>query len=389
MTAPDGGFYSAEDADTDGEEGKFYLWTQQEITQVLPVEEANLATSIFSIKKDGNFSETDGRENTSNILHLTETMEELATNMNISVHELIKNREKIRRKLFTYREKRVHPHKDDKILADWNGLMVAALSKGAQVLNEPRYASAAKRAINFILNNMLTSDGRLLHRFRDGQAALPAYIDDYAFLIYGLLELYETSFDSRYLEWALALNGDLIDHFWDDDEGGFYFTADDSESLLIRQKEIYDGAIPSGNSVAMLNLLRLARITGNHDFEEKAARIGRAFAANVRQSPFAYTQLMVALDFAIGPCYEVIIVGDPQADDTREMVDAIRRRFIPNKVVMLRQIEQESAEIEHIAPFTKNLTSIDGKATAYVCLSHTCKRPTTDTRTMLELLNSN
>ena len=389
MTAPDGGFYSAEDADTDGEEGKFYLWTHQEITQVLSVEEANLATIAFSIKKDGNFSETDGRENISNILHLTETLEELATNLNISVHELKKNLEKIRKKLFTYREKRVHPHKDDKILADWNGLMVAALSKGAQVLNEPQYANAAKRAIDFTFNNMLMLDGRLLHRFRDGQAALPAYIDDYAFLIYGMLELYETSFDSRYLEGAIALNGDLIDHFWDDDEGGFYFTADDSESLLIRQKEIYDGAIPSGNSVAMLNLLRLARITGNHDFEEKAARIGRAFATNVRQSPFAYTQLMVALDFAIGPCYEVIIVGDPQSDDTREMLDAIRRRFIPNKVVMLRQIEQESPEIEHIAPFTKNLTSIDGKATAYVCLNYKCKRPTTDTRAMLELLNSN
>ena len=389
MTAPDGGFYSAEDADTDGEEGKFYLWTHQEIAQVLSVEEANLATIAFSIKKDGNFSETDGRENISNILHLTETLEELATNLNISVHELKKNLEKIRKKLFAYREKRVHPHKDDKILTDWNGLMVAALSKGAQVLNEPQYASAAKRAIDFTLNNMLMPDGRLLHRFRDGQAALPAYIDDYAFLIYGMLELYETSFDSRYLEGAIALNGDLIDHFWDGDEGGFYFTADDSESLLIRQKEIYDGAIPSGNSVAMLNLLRLARITGNHDFEEKAARIGRAFAANVRQSPFAYTQLMVALDFAIGPCYEVIIVGDPQSDDTREMLDAIRRRFIPNKVVMLRQIEQESPEIEHIAPFTKNLTSIDGKATAYVCLNYKCKRPTTDTRAMLELLNSN
>ena len=389
MTAPDGGFYSAEDADTDGEEGKFYLWTHQEIAQVLSVEEANLATIVFSIKKDGNFSETDGRENIRNILHLTETLEELAVKLNISVHELKKNLEKIREKLFIYREKRVHPHKDDKILTDWNGLMVAALSKGAQVLNEPQYASAAKRAIDFTLNNMLTPDGRLLHRFRDGQAALPAYIDDYVFLIYGLLELYETNFDSRYLEGAIALNGDLIDHFWDDDKGGFYFTADDSESLLVRQKEIYDGAIPSGNSVAMLNLLRLARITGNHDFEEKAARIGRAFAANVRQSPFAYTQLMVALDFAIGPCYEVIIVGDPQSDDTGEMLDSIRRRFIPNKVVMLRQIEQESPEIEHIAPFTKNLTSIDGKATAYVCLNYKCKRPTTDTRAMLELLNSN
>jgi uncharacterized protein YyaL (SSP411 family) len=389
MTAPDGGFYSAEDADTDGEEGKFYLWTHQEITQVLPVEEANLAIRVFSVKTDGNFSETDGRENIGNILHLTETLEEVANNLDISVHELKRNLEKIREKLFIYREKRVHPHKDDKILADWNGLMVAAFSKGAQVLNEPRYASAAKRAIDFSLNNMLTSDGRLLHRFRDGQAALPAYIDDYAFLIYGLLELYETSFDSHYLEWALALNGDLIDHFWDNDEGGFYFTADDSESLLIRQKEIYDGAIPSGNSVAMLNLLRLARITGNHDFEEKAARIGRVFATDVRQSPFAYTQLMVALDFAIGPCYEVVIVGDPQSDDTKEMLDAIRRPFIPRKVVMLHKSEQESADIEHIAPFTKNLTSIDGKATGYVCLNYECKRPTTDTRAMLELFNSN
>ena len=389
MTAPEGGFYSAEDADSEGEEGKFYLWTREEIQKILSGEEADLAIKVFNIGEDGNFaSEVVGMKTGNNILHLTESFTELASHLSMSLPVLKKHMESIRQKLFAYREKRIHPHKDDKILTNWNGLMIAALAKGAQVFNEPRYATAANRAADFILNHLTTPAGRLIHRYRDGQAALPAHIDDYAFLIYAMLELYETTFDVSYIHRALEMNRDLINHFWDDNSGGFYFTADDSEGLLLRQKEIYDGAIPSGNSVAMANLLRLGRLTANSDFERKAARIGHAFSGNVWQSPSAYTQLMVALDFALGPSYEVVIAGDSPANDTREMLGAIRGRFIPNKIIILRPTEQESPEIDNIAPFIRNHSSINGQATAYICSNYDCRLPTSDIDTMLRLLNS-
>jgi len=389
MTAPEGGFYSAEDADSEGEEGKFYLWTREEIQKILSGEVADLAIKVFNIGEGGNFaSEVAGMKTGNNILHLTESLTELASHLSMSVPVLKKHMESIRQKLFAYREKRIHPHKDDKILTNWNGLMIAALAKGAQVFNEPRYATAANRAADFILNNLTTPDGRLIHRYRDGQAALSAHIDDYAFLIYAMLELYEITFDVSYIHRALEMNRDLINHFWDDNSGGFYFTADDSEGLLLRQKEIYDGAIPSGNSVAMLNLLRLGRLTANSDFERKAARIGQAFSGNVWQSPSAYSQLMVALDFALGPSYEVVIAGDSRANDTREMLGAIRGRFIPNKVIILRPTEQGSPEIDNIAPFIRNHSSINGQATAYICSNYDCRLPTSDIDTMLRLLNS-
>jgi len=388
MRAPEGGFYAAEDADSEGEEGKFYLWTEEEIRQVLGSEEAALIVKIFNIEEGGNFIEqVTGRRTARNILHLTKSVKELASELKMSDYDLQKRLQAMRQKLFTYREKRIHPHKDNKILTDWNSLMIVALAKGARVFDEPRYAQAARGAVDFILKNMCTSDGELLHRYRDEQAALPAQVDDYAFLIWGMLELYETTFKVRYLQIGLDLNRDLIKHFWDVDNGGFYFTADDGEKLLVRQKEIYDGAIPSGNSVEMLNLLRLGRITANSHLEEKAAKIGRAFSRSVKQSPSAYTQLMVAADFGVGPSYEVVIAGKSQAKDTKEMLKAICRQFIPNKVVILRPTEQESPDIDHLAEFTKHHLSIEGKATAYVCLNYNCRLPTTDVNKMLELLN--
>jgi len=389
MTSSEGAFYSAEDADSEGEEGKFYLWTNDEIKKVLPHEKANLVVRLFNISANGNFTdEVVGRETGRNILHLTKPIDEFASDLSTSVPDLRAQIEAIREELFAYREKRIHPHKDDKILTDWNGLMIAALAKGAQVFAESRYASAAKRAADFILGNTRTSEGRLLHRYRDGEAALTAHVDDYAFLIYGLLELYEATFEVYYLETALKLNKDLIQHFWDDENGGFYFTADDGERLLIRQKDIYDGAIPSGNSMAMLNLLRLGRITASADFEGKAAKIGRAFCGNVSQLPLAYTQLMVAVDFAVGPSYEVVIAGDAQADDTRQMLDAIRGIFVPNKIVILHPTDQKPPSIDDIVPFIKDHSGIDGRATAYVCLDYNCQLPTKDVGSILESLGS-
>ena len=389
MTSPEGVFYSAEDADSEHEEGKFYLWTNDEIQKVLSYERTDLAVRLFNITADGNFAdEVTGRKTGRNILHLTKSIEELASHLSMSVPDLRARIEEIQEEFFAYREKRIHPHKDEKILTDWNGLMIAALAKGAQVFDEPRYASAARRAADFILKNVRTSQGRLLHRYREGEAALTAHVDDYAFLIYGLLELYEATFEVYYLETALGLTKDLVRHFWDHENGGFYFTANDGERILVRQKEIYDGAVPSGNSVAMLNLLRLGRITASADFEEKAARIGRTFYGNVSQLPSAYTQLMASADFAIGPSYEVVIAGDLQADDTRQMLDAIRGIFMPNKIVILHPIDQKPPSIDDIVPFIKDHSSIDGKATAYVCLDYNCQLPTKDIGSMLELLGS-
>jgi len=390
MTAAEGGFYSAEDADSEGEEGKFYLWTYDEIKRILASEEADFIVKVFNIEENGNFADqVAGNKAGRNIPHMPKSLKELASELNVSVLELQKRLESVRQKLFAHRDKRIHPHKDDKILTDWNGLMVAALAKGSQVFDEPRYASSAKRAVGFILDNMLASDGRLLHRYRDSEAALPAHLDDYAFLIHGMLELYETTFEVDYLKKALRLNEHLLEHFWDNENGGFYFTADDGEGLLIRQKEIYDGAIPSGNSIAMLNLFRLGRMTANPNLEQKAAEIGNAFYENVRQSPSAYTQLMIAVDFALEPSYEVIITGDPRAADTREMLRAVKREFIPNKIVIFLPTGFDSSDIKHIAPFTQNQSTINEKATAYVCVNYSCKLPTTDIDTMLLSLNSN
>jgi len=389
MRAPEGGFYSAEDADSEGEEGKFYLWTREEVRQALGNEEADFIAKVFNIEKDGNFVEqATGRRSGVNILHLRKSFGELTSDLNMSQHDLQKHLEGIRQKLFAYRKKRIHPMKDDKILTDWNGLMIAALAKGAQAFDEPEYAEAARHTADFILGNMRKPDGRLLHRYRDGQAGIEANLDDYAFLVWGLIELYEAVFDLRYLKVALELTHDTLRHFWDEDGGGLYLTPDDGESLFVRNKEIYDAAIPSGNSVAMLNLLRLGRMTPSSDLEEKAAKIGRAFSRSVKQSPLAHTQLMVALDFGVGPCYEVVIAGNSEAEDTKAMLKALRAKFLPSKVVLLNPSEEESPELAQLAEFTKEQSSTRGRATAYVCTNHNCKLPTTDVNKMLELLNS-
>jgi uncharacterized protein YyaL (SSP411 family) len=389
MTSPEGGFYSAEDADSEGEEGKFYLWRQEEVRQALGNEEADFVAQVFNIEKDGNFTEeATGKKSGANILYLRKPLEEIASDLNLPPQDLQARLQVVRQKLFSYRDKRVHPMKDDKILADWNGLMIAALAKGAQAFDEPQYAEVACRTADFILGNMRKANGRLWHRHRGEWTGVDANLDDYAFLVWGLIELYEATFDTSHLKFALELTSDMVRHFWDEDGGGFYLVPDDGESLLVRKKEIYDGAIPSGNAVAMLNLLRLGRMTANSDLEEKAAKIGRAFSRSVKQSPAAHSQLMAALDFGIGPCYEVVIAGNAQAEDINAMVKALRTRFLPNKVVLLNPSDQESPEIAQLAEFTKNQSSIGGKATAYVCLDYSCKVPTTDINEMLELLHA-
>jgi uncharacterized protein YyaL (SSP411 family) len=387
MISPEGGFYSAEDADSEGEEGKFYLWTSDEIDMVLGTEQGNLFSTVFNVKKSGNFTEQ-GKENTggANILHLTKEYKELASQLKIPQQELRSKIESGRQKLFEHREKRIHPYKDDKILTDWNGLMIAALSKAGRAFNRPEYGETAKRAADFVLGTLRKSDGRLLHRFREGEAMITGNLDDYAFMVFGLLELYETTFETKYLQTAIDLNNDMIKHF-SDPAGGFFFTADDAEKLLVRPKEYYDGAIPSGNSIAMLNLLRLGRITMDSEFENKAAALARAYSGNISRSPVAYSFLMCALDFALGPSLEIVISGMSKSPDTKEMVAKLYQQFLPNKVVIFRASDEETPAITKISQFTKNQTSIGGKATVYVCRNYACKLPTTEINQMVEMLN--
>ena len=389
MQAPGGGFYSAEDADSEGVEGKFYVWEKSEIRRVLDREEADFISRVFNISEKGNFrEEATDRSTGSNIFHLDKSIREIASDLKIPVPEFEKRLESARIKLFKARERRIHPYKDDKILTDWNGLMIAALSRGAQVLGEPAYTRAAGDATRFIFEQLQTTDGRLLHRYRDGEAKITAHLDDYAFLTWGLIELYEATFESRYLRRALEINEDMLKYYWDEDAGGFFFTPEDGERLIVRKKEIYDGAIPSGNAVAMLNLIRLARFTGRTDLDEKASRIDNAFSSQIGQSPSAYTQFLVALNYALGPSNEVVIVGPTGGEDRSAMLKALRETYIPNRVILFRPSDKKSPEIDTLSGFIKNFNPLDGKTTAYVCHDFTCEMPTTDIDEMLKKIKS-
>ncbi len=278
MAGPEGGFYSAEDADSEGVEGKFYVWKQEEIERILDEDEAKLFIDAFKVLPAGNFhEEASGRLTGNNILHLRQPLPIMAERLGLDPADLESRLEKAREKLFSARNERVRPGRDDKILTDWNGLMIVALSKAAQVLGHPQYLDAAKRTAAFVLTSLRAPDGGLLHRYRDGESGLPAHVDDYAFFVWGLIELYEASFDVSYLQAALKLNAYMLEHFWDPKSGGFYFTSDEGTELPVRKKEIYDSATPSGNSVAALNLLRLARMTAGPELERKAERVGEAF----------------------------------------------------------------------------------------------------------------
>ncbi len=388
MTSPEGGFYSAEDADSEGQEGKFYVWSTKELEEIFVNEELDLVSKVFNIKEFGNYlEEATGKRKGYNILHLKNSISSISDELNIQENELIDRIKKIRQKLYKTREKRVFPHKDDKILTDWNGLMIAALAKGAIVFQQPKYLNAAKIAVNFILLKLRQPDGRLLHRYRGGISEIKGFLTDYAFLIWGLIELYEATFDIFYLKTALELHLIQMKYFWDAHIGGFYFTAEDSEELLIRQKEVYDGAIPSGNSVAMLNLFRLNFITGDHQLEEKADILSRVFTEDVKKSPMNYTLLMVAIDFFIGPTYSLVIAGNTMSSDTLNIIKAVNKYYIPNKVFIHRPTEQNPPDIDAFSNFVEFFENLEGKTTAYVCINKTCKPPTHDINKIRELLN--
>ena len=386
MTSPEGGFYSAEDADSEGEEGKFYLWTIEEVKDILGEEDGTFFAEVFNMREDGNFrDESSGHQINRNIPYLTASTSQLAKRYKLTEEEFLTRIKSLRQKLFVVREKRIHPLKDDKILTDWNGLMIAAFAKGAQVLGDEQYAAAARNAADFVLSTLRQSDGQLLKRYREGVAALPAHLEDYAFTIWGLLELYQTTFELDYLQHAVDLNQTMLDLFWDEKSGGFFFTADDGEELIVRTKEIFDGAIPSGNSVAALDLLLIGRITGNIELEKKAATVGKVFSAQVNRSPMGYTQLLLATEFAMGPAYEIVIVGDPGSADTQDMTELVQRLYVPNRVLLLKSTGEDGEKLSKLAPFTKTQYTIDGKATAFVCQNYACQAPTTDLKAVAKM----
>jgi uncharacterized protein YyaL (SSP411 family) len=376
LASPEGGFYSAEDADSEGEEGKFYLWTEAEIRKTLSPEDADLAVRLFEIKTGGNYAESVRKGNGENILHLERPLEQVASESQLNLDELILRLGRIQNLLFKAREKRVHPSKDDKILVDWNGLMIAALARASQVFSEPRYLHAAVKASNFILEKMADESKTLYHRYAKGEKAIDGFLDDYAFLVWGLVEIYEACFEDKYLQTALELTKTVILRFWDEKDGGFYFTAKGTDNAVPRRKEVNDGALPSGNSVALLNLLRLARLTGDTGFEDRASRIMKVFSEDVKRAPAAHTFMLVGVDFAVGPTYNVILVGDLPEDSMRSMLRALKAAYLPKMVVSLRQPSEAGLGYE----------KIEGKATAYVCRDQTCMPPTNKIEKMLELV---
>lgn len=283
MTSKEGGFYCGEDADSEGVEGKFYLWDFAELYKVLNKEEANLFIKYYGIQREGNF---EGR-NIPNLIG--EELEDLDKN---GLKEKLEN---IRRKLFDYREKRIHPHKDDKILTSWNGLMIAAFAKAGRVFHEDKYKDASIKALEFIFSKLQRADGRLLARFRQGESRYLAYLDDYAFIIWALIEVYEVTKDYTYVEKALELNKQMIDLFKDKEKGGLFLYGNDSEKLILRPKDIYDGAIPSGNGVAAMNMLRLSKITGDVKLKDEAESIFKVFGDSINKIPRAHAKTLEAL----------------------------------------------------------------------------------------------
>lgn len=374
LTNTDGGFFSAEDADSEGEEGKFYLWEYSELEKILNQSELNFVIENFNIRKDGNYIDELKRSRTGkNIFHLSSELE----------GEKRKIWKSIRLKLLQHRNNRIRPLKDDKILTDWNGLTISSLAKGYLTFGVEDYIKIAEKSANFILKNMLTNDGKLLHRFRDGEAKINGHLDDYAFLAWGLIELYEATFKTKYLKKAIELTNKMIELFWDENNGGFFLS--ENEDMLFKQKEIYDGAIPSGNSVALLVLIKLSKITGRSDLNELTFKLVETFSGTVSKHPSAYTFFLSAFDFLIGPSFEIIIVGK-SSDDISKIQKLLNSKFIPNKILLYKPTDRED-EINLIAPFLTHYKEIDGKTTIYICTNYECKQPVTSVEEMMRLID--
>ena len=378
LADPAGGFHSAEDADSEGEEGKFYVWTEAEIAAVLTDDaELELAIDAFGVEPEGNFrEESTGRRPGTNILVLARDPDELALNHGGSAETIADRLRATRRLLLEARNSRVRPGLDDKVLTDWNGLAIAALARAGAVLPDPTFVEAAQRSADFIQDNLRTPDGSLLHRWRAGEAAIPAMADDFAFLAWGLVELYGATFDPVWLERA----GEVVDEMLSGFEapgGGLFGTSDTGETTLVRVIQSADGAIPSANSVGAAVLIRLSHLTGHARYEAAAHRLLEALGGRVSSAPTAHTALLQAVDVLEGEALQIVVVGDPGDPEAQRMLELVRGRFLPRVSLLLKPVGDEPAcrRLAGVAPFTQAMDAVDGTATAYICRGHACDQP--------------
>ncbi len=371
MTSPEGAFYSAEDADSEGEEGKFYVWRPEEIVQALGPQAGKLFCDFYGVTDEGNF------EHAASVLSVAKNVEEFAREKNLDPGEVEKLLLHSREKLLKLRSGRIAPYKDDKILTAWNGLMISALARGAAALGEQKYAQAAARAASFVLGSM-RPQGRLLRRFREAEAAIPAFQEDYAFFALGLLDLYEADFQVRWLEESVLLAEEMIRLFWDSAEGGFFMSAQDGEKLVVRSKEYYDGATPSGNSVAALLLLKLWRLTGRENFGAAARRLIEIQMPSLAAHPVAYPQFLMAVDFASSPSREIIFSGSREHPDFQKFYRRVAGGFDPFRIMAARPAES-SPDLEafnRLIPFGSSVKNTDQPA-VYICENYACRQPVT------------
>ena len=375
MTSPAGGFYSTQDADSEGVEGRFFVWNPEEVTALLGREEGAIFADFYDVTAGGNFEEQ-------SILHTDESSEEYADRRGMKRQELEARLARGRQILFTAREQRIKPGRDEKMLTSWNGLMLRSFAEAARGLDRSDYLESAIRNADFLLAN-LRRDGRLLRSHKDGESRLNAYLEDYADLANGLLALYESTFDSRWFNEATALVETMIDLFEDEEEGGFFFTSRDHEKLITRSKDYYDNATPSGNSVAAEVLIRLAHLTGRTDYRARAERILRQVAAITPRMPNGFGHLLCAFDLFSHPAREIAVAGDPQSPSTRSLLRTIFGRYLPGKVVALARPGE--APPEALALLT-NRTSTAGDPMVWVCHNFQCELPVTTAESLEKLL---
>ena len=375
MTDVKGGFYSAEDADSEGEEGLFYIWTIQELQSIIGEEDTQFIQNIFNLTPEGNFKdEASGQSTGKNIFHLKTP---------ISNSKDLKKLSQIREKIFHIREKRIHPLKDDKILTDWNGLMIAAMAKAGVAFRDNVLIESAEKSAKFIFNNLMDKDGRLQKRYRKGKSGLDAHLDDYAFFVWGLLELYEATFKIEYLKNAIQLSDIMVSEFWNESSGGFYLGSDQTEKLIVRAMTGYDGAIPSGNSIAAMNLLKLTRITGEIKWAEMADKIFKVFSNEINRVPSGYTSMVTAFLFEYDHPKEIVVVGSGSDPATQVALTRMKSEYIPGKILLFKDTDQLSPGLSSLAKWTATQETIGDKVTFYVCQDFACKIPTTDIKEAL------
>ncbi len=377
MTSPEGGFYSSQDADSEGEEGKFFLWTLREVERIVGPDLAPIAERYFDITEEGNFEQR-------NILHRTIEPADAARMFGKTEEEIESAIAAIRAKLLAARNQRVHPGRDEKILTAWNAMMISAFAEGYRAHHEPRYLEAARRAAEFILRTMW--DGRALKRsYKDGVARFNAYLEDYALLAGAMLDMYQASLDSAWLERARMLADVILDRFLDRQKGGFYFTSDDHEALITRSKAAFDGSTPSGNSAAVMALLRIGEYTGEDRYRAEAERTLKLFREFIEKQPFGFSHMLEAVDlYHRGPT-EVVLAGERNSAEFREWMDRLGLLYVPNLALFAAD---SGGSIERLPEQVRGKTQRDGRLTAYVCRDRTCSAPITDFKELARELES-